>query len=113
MGINFGLVLAIAAALALLRSKLSPLPAKPPEERETVPAEPVDERVIASRRQAYGLGFYVLIGLAVLTAAEFGIAVAFQGSVVFLFVIALAKAGAIVQYYMHLNRAWTEEEAHG
>jgi hypothetical protein len=52
------------------------------------------------------------VGLAVLTALEFAIAAALEGSTVFLFVVALVKAGLIIQYYMHLNRAWSEEEAH-
>lgn len=76
------------------------------------PAKPMDPEAVAARKAAYRSGLYVLLGLAVLTALEFGIAAALEGSVVFLFVIALVKAGLIIQYYMHLNRAWSEEEAH-
>ncbi len=121
---QFGLILGIGAALlvgiaavglvlAFLRGKLRPLPAKAQEATlEEAPAQPVDDEVLAARRTAYRLGLYVLIGLAVLTALEFLIATALEGSVVFLFIIALAKAGAILQYYMHVNRMWGEEEAH-
>ena len=53
-----------------------------------------------------------LVGLAVLTALEFAVASLLEGSVVFLFVLALVKAGVILQYYMHMDRVWSEEEAH-
>lgn len=76
------------------------------------PVEPVDEKTLAGRKAAYRQGLYVLIGLAVLTAVEFAVAFLLEGSVVFLFVLALAKAGVILQYYMHLGSVWSEEEAH-
>ena len=69
----------------------------------------MDEKTLAARKAAYRLGFYVLVGLAVLTAVEFGIAILFEGSAALLFVLALAKAGTIIQYYMHLNNVWGEE----
>jgi heme/copper-type cytochrome/quinol oxidase subunit 4 len=47
-----------------------------------------------------------------LTALEFAVAGLLEGSAVFLFVLALVKAGVILQYYMHLDRVWSEEEAH-
>ena len=62
------------------------------------------------RRAAYRRGVYVLVGLAVLTAVEFGVAILLEGSAALLFILALAKAGAIIQYYMHLNKVWGEEE---
>jgi heme/copper-type cytochrome/quinol oxidase subunit 4 len=76
------------------------------------PAKPMDPESVAARKAAYRSGIYVFLGLAVLTALEFGIALALEGSAVFLFVVALVKAGLIIQYYMHLNQAWSEEEAH-
>lgn len=88
----------------------SPLPAKPPEGK--APAEQVDEKALIARRAAYRQGLYVLIGLAVLTALEFAVASILGGSTVFLFVLALAKAGMILQYFMHLDSVWSEEEAH-
>jgi hypothetical protein len=76
------------------------------------PAEPVSEEVLAARKAAYRQGVAVLAGLAVLTAAEFAVAAFLEGAVALLFVFILAKAGLILQYYMHLNRVWSEEEAH-
>lgn len=69
----------------------------------------INEETLAARKTTYRLGFYVLAGLAVLTAVEFGVALLFEGSAALLFILALAKAGAIIQYYMHLNNVWSEE----
>jgi len=80
--------------------------------REAVPPKPVDEKALAARKAAYRQGVFVLIGLAVLTVLEFVVATALGGSVVFLFVLILAKAGLILQFYMHVNLLWSEEEAH-
>lgn len=123
MDVNLGLVLGIGVALlvmagimgtvlAFLVSKISPLPAKPPAAKEE-PAEPVDEQVLAARRAAYRQGIYVFVGLAVLTVLEFAVASFLEGSIGLLFIAALAKAGIIIQYYMHLNQVWSEEESHG
>lgn len=76
------------------------------------PAEPEDEKASAARKSAYRQGILVLLALAVLTGVEFWIAAAAGGSIVFLFILALAKAGLILQYYMHLGHLWTEEETH-
>ncbi|MFC2023370.1 cytochrome C oxidase subunit IV family protein [Chloroflexota bacterium] len=79
---------------------------------DEAPEKPVDEGAPAGRTAAYRQGAVVLAGLGVLTAVEFWVAIALSGSAAFLFVIALVKAGVIVQYYMHLNRAWGGEETH-
>jgi cytochrome c oxidase subunit 4 len=92
------------------QEKPSPSPAKPPEEKAA--AERAEEKALAARGAAYRQGLSVLIGLAVLTALEFVVASILEGSTVFLFVLALAKAGLILQYYMHLDNVWSEEEAH-
>ena len=84
---------------------------KPPEEA-TVPAEPQNEEALAARKADYRQGVMVLVGLAVLTALEYVIAVILEGSVSLLFIVVLAKAGLILQYYMHVNRVWSDEEAH-
>lgn len=84
---------------------------KSPEE-ETVPVERQSEEALAARRADYRQGVMVLIGLAVLTVLEFVIAVILEGSVSLLFIVVLAKAGVILQYYMHANRVWSDEEAH-
>ncbi|MEJ2558837.1 MAG: hypothetical protein P8186_22010 [Anaerolineae bacterium] len=80
----------------------------PPE----VPAEKeepaFDAALLAKRSAAYRLGIMVLIGLAILTGVEYGIAVAVS-SVVALIIIGLFKAGLIVQYFMHVSSLWAEE----
>lgn len=75
-------------------------------------AQPVDEEAKAARKRAYLKGIVVFIALAALTLLEFLIATVAGGSTVFLFIIALAKAGLVIQYYMHLNSVWDGEEAH-
>ena len=75
------------------------------------PVEGADDRVSAGRKAAYQRGLFVFIGLAVLTLIEFGVAVSIE-SIIFLFLIALIKAGLILQYYMHLGKVWEGEEAH-
>ena len=88
----------------------NPNPAQPAEEQTA--AEGAKEKALAARGAAYRQGLTVLIGLAVLTALEFVVASVLAGSTVFLFVLALAKAGLILQYYMHLENVWSAEEAH-
>ena len=84
---------------------------KPPQE-ETILAETANAEAVAARKADYRQGVMVLIGLAVLTVLEFVVAVILQGSVSLLFIIVLAKAGLILQYFMHVNRVWSDEEAH-
>jgi hypothetical protein len=79
---------------------------------EKGPPPPVDPKVRAARRSAYRLGLVVFVGLAVLTILEFVIARVTEGSTVLLFVVALVKAGLILQYYMHLNSVMSTEEDH-
>ncbi len=69
----------------------------------------VDPKTRTARQAAYRPGILVLVALAVLTIVEYWIASALDGSVVFLFVIALVKAGLILQYFMHLGTLWSEE----
>ena len=64
----------------------------------------LDAPEAAFPNEAAGEAIHVLHGRAVASLLE--------GSVVFLFVLALVKAGVIMQYYMHLDRVWSEEEAH-
>jgi hypothetical protein len=90
---------------------MEPNETRPPQE-EPIPAQTVDEGVLVARKAGYRQGVMVLIGLAVLTVLEFVVAVILQGSVSLLFIIVLAKAGLILQYYMHVNRVWSDEEAH-
>ena len=109
----------IGAILGLLL-KLRRAPAgqdgEAPMAAEAEPAATVDAELLEARRKAksatYRKGFLVFIALAILTALEFWVATAAGGSVAFLFIIALVKAGVIVQYYMHLESVWSEEGAH-
>ena len=78
----------------------------PPEAREEEPAE--DPALRAKRSAAYRLGALVLLGLAVLTIVEYGFAVTWASAVILL-LIALFKAGLIVNYFMHVSRLWSEE----
>ena len=58
-------------------------------------------------------GFFVIGALAVITAVEFWVAVAFTdvtGLVVLLLAIALVKCWFIVDYFMHISRLWLPEE---
>ncbi|MFC2031574.1 cytochrome C oxidase subunit IV family protein [Chloroflexota bacterium] len=74
--------------------------------------EAVDEPAIAGRRAAYRKGIFVFLGLAVLTVLEFVVAAATGGGTALLFVLILAKAGLIVQYYMHIDHLWSKEGEH-
>jgi caa(3)-type oxidase subunit IV len=58
-------------------------------------------------------GWVVFLILAVLTAVEWFVAVLITANLPILIVIALAKAGLIVHYFMHIVRLWQggEEEA--
>lgn len=80
----------------------------PPEvlAKEEEPA--IDRGLLARRSAAYRLGVMVLIGLAILTGVEYGIAITVS-SVVALVILGLFKAGLIVQYFMHVSSLWAEE----
>ncbi len=64
------------------------------------------------KKAAYRQGVIVLIVLAVLTAIEFAVALLPANAIPILFVIALIKAWAVLQYFMHLSTLWSEEEGH-
>jgi hypothetical protein len=71
-----------------------------------------EEKTLEEQKtEAYELGNNALLGLAVLTAAEFAFGVR-TGSLVPLFLIALIKGGMILNYFMHVTRLWSEEEVH-
>ncbi|MFQ5434854.1 MAG: cytochrome C oxidase subunit IV family protein [Anaerolineae bacterium] len=56
-------------------------------------------------------GINVLIGLAVLTVAEYGISF-LEFSTIALLIIGLIKAGLILNYFMHVGLLWSEEGEH-
>ena len=58
---------------------------------------------------AYRLGIITVSILAVLTILEYWISVGLTSSSTLLFIIALMKAGVIVQNFMHIARLWREE----
>lgn len=58
---------------------------------------------------AYRLGIVTAVVLAVLTALEYWVSVGLGGSPVLLLIIALIKAGVIIQNFMHIARLWREE----
>ena len=67
----------------------------------------VNEASSSPYRQIY----IVFIALVVLTALEFIVAT-YLPSAVFLSLIALAKAGLIAHFFMHIYRLWSSEESH-
>jgi cytochrome c oxidase subunit 4 len=74
-----------------------------------------EEQRVSGAGAAYRRGIIVAVVLAVLTVVEYfiGTGEILNGSLIVLAVIALVKAGLIVQYFMHISRLWTdEEEAH-
>lgn len=64
-----------------------------------------------SKSRNYNQGVIVLFALAVFTGIEYGVAV-MGGSAVVLTVIALIKAGIIIQYFMHAGRVGSSEDSH-
>lgn len=58
---------------------------------------------------AYRLGLTTLAILFVLTIVEYWIGVNVESRLVWMFIIALLKAGIIVQNFMHVYRLWREE----
>ncbi len=56
------------------------------------------------------LGWKVFGGLALLTLLEYFVAVEMAGSLSLLGIIALGKAGLILQYFMHVAQLWREDE---
>lgn len=57
-------------------------------------------------------GWMVFAALAVLTIVEYVIAVRLDANLPIIALIAAAKAGFIVYYFMHVVRAWRGEAGH-
>jgi caa(3)-type oxidase subunit IV len=62
------------------------------------------------KKAEYRRNFYVFIALALLTLGEFFIAINLEDAAVPLILIALVKAGLIINFFMHIYRLWREEE---
>jgi caa(3)-type oxidase subunit IV len=61
-------------------------------------------------KAAYRQGIMVFLALAALTIGEYFVALWTDGSAALLFIIAIAKTGLIVNYFMHIARVWREED---
>ena len=65
---------------------------------------------IPGMARALRTGWVVFLGLAVLTAVEFLVAVTVTTNLPAVLVMALMKAGLIIYYFMHLLRIWRVED---
>jgi hypothetical protein len=63
------------------------------------------------RAAAYRLSVTVALVLAVLTVVEYFVGLYFP-STVLLMLLALFKAVAVLNYFMHVSRLWRQEEGH-
>ena len=63
------------------------------------------------KEAAFIRGIRVLVGLAILTAVEYAVSF-LDNSSTLLLIIALFKAGLVLQYFMHISHLWSEEEDH-
>jgi hypothetical protein len=64
------------------------------------------------RAAAYRASATVALVLGVLTVIEYFAAVYLHGTVVVLMLLALFKAVAVLNYFMHVSRLWRQEEGH-
>ncbi len=62
------------------------------------------------KKAEYRRNIIVFVALAALTLIEFFIAINLESPAVPLFIIALIKAGLIVNYFMHIYRLWQPED---
>ncbi len=63
------------------------------------------------RAAAYRLSVTVGLVLAILSVLEYFAAI-YMGSTVLLMLLALFKAVAVLNYFMHVSRLWRQEEGH-
>lgn len=63
------------------------------------------------RSAAYRTSVMVGVVLAILTIVEYFAAI-YMPSTVVLFLLALFKAVAVLNYFMHVSRLWRQEEGH-
>jgi caa(3)-type oxidase subunit IV len=63
------------------------------------------------RAAAYRVSATVALVLAVLTVIEYFASI-YLGSTVVLMLLALFKAVAVLNYFMHVSRLWRQEEGH-
>ena len=62
------------------------------------------------KKAEYRQNLIIFLALVVLTLFEFFVAINLDNPTVLLLIIALVKAGLIVQFFMHVYRLWRPEE---
>jgi hypothetical protein len=67
----------------------------------------MNDKKSAAIRQSVAVGLV----LAILTVVEYFAAI-YTGSTVVLFLLAIFKAVAVLNYFMHVSRLWSQEEGH-
>lgn len=67
--------------------------------------------MIDKRAAAYRASVTVALVLAVLTVVEY-LAAIYYPSTALLFLLAIFKAVAVLNYFMHVSRLWRQEEGH-
>ena len=64
-----------------------------------------------SRSAAYRMSATVFLALAILTGIEYFVSQV-NSSAAILLLLGLIKAYAVVYYFMHINRLWTQDGGH-
>jgi caa(3)-type oxidase subunit IV len=79
----------------------------------TAQGTPQGEGAGGGLASAVKTGWVVFLALALLTVVEYIVAVALEANLPIVIAIAMAKAGLITYYFMHIVRAWSsgQEEA--
>ena len=67
-------------------------------------------QVEQKKKAEYRQNFVIFLALVLLTLIEFFVAINMDDPTVLLLIIALVKAGLIVQFFMHIYRLWRTEE---
>ena len=66
----------------------------------------------AQQARRIRIGVITIVILAILTGIEYWISVSFTDTLVYLTIIALAKAGLILYYFMHISQLRYREGGH-
>jgi hypothetical protein len=76
-----------------------------------------DEKKPKTKTSEFVRGFVILVILGILTGFEYWLGATehdslliFSSATVPLILVALVKAGLIINYYMHISRMWSSEE---
>lgn len=71
----------------------------------------MDNNQNESKQQELSLGVGIFVVLAFLTAVEYFLGT-HSAPTFFMWIIALVKAGLVIWFFMHIRRAFHEEEGH-